>query len=153
MRYASQSIRAGLCLMVVLGVCSPGARAQTASSADSEFFEKKIRPVLAEQCYKCHSASAKKFKGGLLLDSREGMLKGGETGAALVAGKPNQSLLIKAIHWTDKDLQMPPKEQLSKEGVADFERGGAAGAGWAGEGAEGAIAKAGCDDSWTHRGC
>src|SRR3954453_16027239 len=112
MRYRFQSIVPLLCGMLVLGV---GSMARAEAAGDSEFFEKKIRPVLVEQCYKCHSASSKKLKGGLLLDSREGMLKGGETGAAVVAGKPNQSLLIKAIHWTDKDLQMPPKEQLSKE--------------------------------------
>src|SRR5437763_1651003 len=129
MRYPNRPIVPLLCGMLVLSAGSV-ARAQAASSGDSEFFEKKIRPVLSQQCYKCHSASAKKLKGGLLLDSREGMLKGGETGAAVVAGRADQSLLIKAIRWTDKDLQMPPKEQLLKEEVADFERGVAAGAGW-----------------------
>src|SRR6266516_1875874 len=62
-----------------------------------EFFEKRIRPVLTEKCYKCHSASAEKIKGGLLLDSREGMLKGGESGKpAIVTGEAERSRLIEA---------------------------------------------------------
>jgi hypothetical protein len=86
-----------------------------------EFFEKKIRPVLVDRCYSCHSSEAKKVKGELYVDSREGLLKGGELGPALVAGDPDKSLLIKAIRYTDEDLKMPPKGKLSKEVVADFE--------------------------------
>ena len=97
------------------------ALARTFSSSDLEFFEKKVRPVLSANCYQCHSASAKKLKAGLFLDSREGMLKGGENGAVIVPGKPDQSLLIKAIRWTDKDLQMPSKEQLPKDVIGDLE--------------------------------
>ena len=88
-----------------------------------EFFEKSIRPVLVERCYKCHSMEeGAKVKGGLLLDSREGLMKGGDTGPAIVAGEPEKSLLIKAIRYHDEDLQMPPKDQLSKEVVAAFEK-------------------------------
>jgi hypothetical protein len=88
---------------------------------DSEnLFESKIRPILVERCYECHSAE-KKQKGGLLLDTKEGMLKGGDTGPALVAGDPAKSLLITAVKWTDKDLQMPPKKQLTEEQIADLE--------------------------------
>ena len=88
-----------------------------------EFFEKKIRPVLVEQCYECHSATAKKLEGSLLLDSKAGALKGGDQGPAVVPGDLDKSLLIRAIHYDDKDLQMPPapKERLSAEVVADFE--------------------------------
>ncbi|HEY0551578.1 MAG TPA: DUF1549 domain-containing protein, partial [Verrucomicrobiae bacterium] len=87
-----------------------------------EFFEKKIRPVLVESCYKCHSAQAEKVKGGLLLDTREAVLKGGDTGPALVAGDPEKSLLIKAVRYTDQDLQMPPKDKkLSAEQIANLE--------------------------------
>src|SRR5688500_14714807 len=86
-----------------------------------EFFEKKIRPVLAERCYKCHSASAEKLKGGLLLDTREGILKGGETGKpSVVPGDAEASLLIEAIRYGNEDLQMPPKERLTDQQVADF---------------------------------
>src|SRR5438128_2670420 len=74
-----------------------------------EFFESKIRPVLVERCYECHSANARKLKGGLLLDTRAGLLKGGDTGPAIVPGDPKRSLLIKSIRSTDEDLKMPPK--------------------------------------------
>jgi len=93
------------------------------------FFEKKIRPVLIQSCYECHSVESKKSKGGLLLDSKEAMLAGGTTGPALVPGKPDESLLIKALRYADQDFQMPPKQRLPPAMVADFEtwiRNGAA---------------------------
>src|SRR6516164_1707008 len=76
-----------------------------------EFFETKIRPVLVEQCYKCHSEEAakeKKLKGGLKLDTRAGLLTGGDTGAAMVPGKAAASLLLRTLKY-DGDVQMPPK--------------------------------------------
>src|SRR5216117_2608362 len=77
-------------------VCfAEGAEPQT---KDLDFFEKRIRPVLVERCYRCHSASAEKVKGEFVLDSREGMLKGGESGKpAIVAGDAERSRLIEAI--------------------------------------------------------
>src|SRR5262249_42368586 len=92
---------------------------------DGEFFETRIRPVLVEKCYKCHSAEAKKagkLKGGLLLDSRAGLLKGGDSGAAVVPGKPADSLLLKALRYADEALRMPPKGKLPNSVVADFEK-------------------------------
>jgi hypothetical protein len=86
------------------------------------FFEKKIRPLLVSDCYKCHSAESEKIKGSLVVDTREGLLKGGDTGPAIVPGNPSKSLLIKAIKGDDKDLQMPPKKKLAPEVVADFEK-------------------------------
>src|SRR3954465_12298582 len=98
------------------------AAAVAAEPADSpEFFEKHIRPVLSETCYKCHSSTSEKLKGGLMLDSREAMLKGGDTGPSVAPGNLDKSLLIEAIRWQNKDLQMPPKKALSAEQVADFE--------------------------------
>jgi len=88
---------------------------------DLQFFETKIRPLLADRCYKCHSHSAVKIKAGLLLDSREGVRQGGNSGRAIVAGKPDDSLLIQAIRYTDADLKMPPKDhggQLSATEIA-----------------------------------
>lgn len=76
------------------------------------FFENKVRPLLIERCFECHS-QAKKIKGGLALDSRPSWQKGGDSGPAILPGKPDQSLLITAVHYTDKDLQMPPKKKLS----------------------------------------
>ncbi len=84
-----------------------------------EFFEKKIRPALVENCIKCHSAADNKVKGGLALDSKEGVAKGGETGPAVVSGKPELSLLVKAILY-DGDLKMPPKGKLPAEVIADL---------------------------------
>jgi hypothetical protein len=89
--------------------------------ASVEFFETKIRPVLAERCYACHSTKAKKVRGGLRLDTRETILQGGDSGPALVPGQPDKSLLIKAIRYDDPALQMPPKRRLSAPEVADFE--------------------------------
>jgi len=86
-----------------------------------DFFEKRIRPVLADRCYGCHSAKAEKLKGALLLDTREGLLKGGSEGPALVPGVPDRSLLIRAIRYTDEKIQMPPKKRLMADQVADFE--------------------------------
>src|SRR6185295_4736301 len=89
--------------------------------AQSQFFESKIRPLLADKCYKCHSTQAEKVKAGLLLDSRDGVLKGGETGPAIVPGDPEKSLLIKAVRYTDPDLQMPPKgKKLSDDEIANL---------------------------------
>jgi hypothetical protein len=86
-----------------------------------DFFESKIRPVLVANCYKCHSAEAEtsgKLKGGLRLDSREGMRRGGDSGAAVVPGKQKQSLLLSALRH--EDLEMPPKGKLSDDVIADF---------------------------------
>ena len=90
-------------------------------SADVEFFESKVRPVLVENCYECHSAAAgDKLKAGLRLDSRDGLLKGGESGRpAVVPGDAEASPLVKAIRWSDPDFQMPPKKRLSDQQVAD----------------------------------
>jgi hypothetical protein len=85
-----------------------------------EFFEAKIRPVLLSRCYSCHSANSKEVKGGLLLDTREGIRKGGESGAAVVPGDPAESLLIQAIkHET---YEMPPGDKLADNVIHDFEK-------------------------------
>ena len=87
-----------------------------------EFFESKIRPLLANNCYQCHSRQSKKGKGGLLLDSQEGLLKGGDSGPIFVTGDPDQSLLIKAVRYKDEDLRMPPDgKKLTGAQVADLE--------------------------------
>ncbi|HZZ20410.1 MAG TPA: PSD1 and planctomycete cytochrome C domain-containing protein [Opitutaceae bacterium] len=91
------------------------------SPADLQFFEARIRPVLVERCYKCHSRDADKIKGGLMLDTREGMLHGGDTGPAVTPGRPEDSLIVDAISYSDADLQMPPKgDKLSEEEVSDI---------------------------------
>ncbi|GIW78200.1 MAG: hypothetical protein KatS3mg105_0007 [Gemmatales bacterium] len=85
-----------------------------------DFFEKKIRPVLVQECYRCHS-SAKRQRGGLVLDTRAGIRKGGDTGPAVVPGKPEKSLLLTALRYKG-DLQMPPRGKLPDEVIADFEK-------------------------------
>src|SRR5687768_2935504 len=98
------------------------ASAAPASTPEGiEFFEKKVRPILAESCYECHSATSKKLKGGLLLDTREGVLKGGDNGPTIVPGDPEKSLLVKAVRYSDPDLQMPPKDKkLPDAQIADL---------------------------------
>ena len=90
------------------------------SSQDLEFFENDIRPLLVAHCLKCHGDDAKKIRGGLLLNSRASMLKGGESGPAVVPGNPAESLLIKAVHYDE--FEMPPKGQLPPESISKLEQ-------------------------------
>ncbi|MCE9603290.1 MAG: PSD1 and planctomycete cytochrome C domain-containing protein [Planctomycetia bacterium] len=97
--------------------------ARPASAADDhDFFEKRIRPVLVEHCYECHSASARKIGGNLRLDTRDGTRRGGDSGPAIVPGDPSKSLLLQAVRYGDDSLQMPPKGKLSSEAIANLER-------------------------------
>lgn len=90
-------------------------------NAAIDHFETKIRPVLASHCYACHSKSIAAPQGGLLLDSPQGIRRGGNSGALIKPGDPDNSLLIRALRHTDKKLKMPPGDPLSPEVVADFE--------------------------------
>ncbi len=102
-----------------MAVIVSSAFAAEIEPAKLEFFESKIRPLLVDNCYDCHSVQSKKSRGGLLLDTRENVLKGGDTGPAIVPGDPEKSLLIKAVRYTDSELQMPPKnKKLSEEKIA-----------------------------------
>ena len=87
----------------------------SAADKDIEFFEAKIRPILVQHCYECHSAAAKEIQGGLRLDSRPGIRKGGETGAAVVAGQPGKSLLMAALRH--ESIKMPPKGPLPEQAI------------------------------------
>src|SRR5438132_1609714 len=121
------------------------AGADTGSTSFSplqiEFYEKQVQPILAENCYKCHSHQADKIKGGFVLDSREGLLKGGETGPAIVPGEPDKSLLISAVRHIDEDLQMPPKKKLADEQIALLAEWIKLGAPYAGNSSVGKVAK------------
>src|SRR6476659_521672 len=92
------------------------------------FFESKIRPVLVEHCYKCHSDRAKSPKGGLRVDSREALIRGGTSGPAIVPGGPAKSLLLRAIGHEDDVAEMPPDERLPDRVVGDFKAWIASGA-------------------------
>ena len=104
----------------------PAAEEPLPSTAEGlAFFEKKIRPVLVDHCYECHSADSRSIKGGLLMDSRDGIRKGGDSGPAIISGNANQSLLIEAIRYENKELQMPPQKhggKLPDHVLQDLER-------------------------------
>ncbi|MGI9468655.1 MAG: DUF1549 domain-containing protein, partial [Rubripirellula sp.] len=102
---------AAIYLMLPTPICS--------AQSDDEFFESKVRPVLIKHCAQCHGM--KKQEGGLRLDSRAGWTQGGDRGAAIVAGKPNDSVLIQAVKYSDPDLQMPPSQKLAANEIADLE--------------------------------
>jgi hypothetical protein len=119
--------RRTLTLLKPLTVCALISRAWAQAPAPVqltaegfEFFEAKIRPALAKNCYACHSGVTKVAMGGLFLDSREGMRKGGASGPAVTPGKPEESLFIHAIHYQGR--KMPPSGQLPDSVIADFEK-------------------------------
>ena len=85
-----------------------------------DFFEANIRPLLVERCIECHGE--KKQENGLRLDSKAGWQKGGDHGAVIKPGDVENSLLIKAVRRTDKELQMPPKHALETEEIAALEQ-------------------------------
>jgi mono/diheme cytochrome c family protein len=105
-----------LTVAVFLGL-APLSRAETPSAADGDFFEKKVRPVLVEHCFKCHGNG--KTKGGLSLASRQALLKGGASGPAIVPNDAGKSLLVQAIRY-DGETQMPPKGKLPDAVIADL---------------------------------
>jgi hypothetical protein len=110
-------------LAALIGARGLDAQTGPPTRGGVELFETRIRPVLVDSCYRCHSADAEggKVKGGFRLDTREGLLKGGESGKpAVVPGNAEASLLVEAIRHTNADLQMPPKKKLGDRQVADF---------------------------------
>ena len=96
--------------------------AANAADPGIEFFEAKVRPLLVDNCYKCHSTAAQKQKGGLHLDTRDSIRQGGDTGPAVVPGKPAVSLLLKAVRQIDANLKMPPNGKLTATAIGDIEK-------------------------------
>ena len=109
-------MKRSLILILVLAACSRAGIADDAKKI--EFFESRIRPVLVEHCYSCHSADAKDVKGGLLLDSRQGVMLGGDSGPALVPGDSKASLILDALRH--ESLEMPPDRKLPENVIEDF---------------------------------
>jgi len=109
-------------LLLTALLLAPLAALHAADSAGHAFFEQKVRPVLVEHCYGCHSAEAKKLKGNLYLDSKAGWQKGGDSAeAVIIPGKPEQSLFIRSIQHLEVDLEMPPKKpKLADAVIADL---------------------------------
>ncbi|MHC4874915.1 MAG: PSD1 and planctomycete cytochrome C domain-containing protein [Planctomycetota bacterium] len=99
-------------------LCLIAATLQAEEPSDAELFQSRIEPLLKEKCLPCHSHSARQMEGGLTLDSRSGWATGGDSGPAIVPGRPDESLLIKAVRYDDSDLQMPPDEKLTDEEIA-----------------------------------
>ena len=111
--------------MILVAAAAPSVWAETPGmkapdAAGSEFFESKIRPVLAKNCYGCHAGTSGSPMGGLFLNSRTGMLTGGKSGPSIVPGKPEDSLLIHAIKYEGR--KMPPSGQLDAAVITDFEK-------------------------------
>src|SRR5262249_47048878 len=109
--------------VVALALCwtIPAMAQEKAITPDQlEFFEKKVRPVLAQHCFECHSTKSKKVKAGLLVDSRAGLLEGGDNGPAIVPGDPDKSRLIEAVRYTNNDWKMPKKGKLPDAIIADL---------------------------------
>ncbi len=136
----------GFCLPIVVSLlCSlQSARAQESSPAAAEFFEKQIRPLLVDSCLRCHGDT--KPKGALRLTSRDQLLKGGNSGPAIIPGKPDESLLIRAICYEDSP-KMPPKGKLSARQIDVFKLWVKMGAPWP----EGAIASTVQRQFWSFR--
>ncbi|MBK8038534.1 MAG: PSD1 domain-containing protein [Verrucomicrobiaceae bacterium] len=87
------------------------------------FFEKNIRPVLVEHCYKCHSSESEKVKGGLTLDTKQATLLGGESGhPGITPGSISESTVYQAMTWKNDDMEMPPKQKLPDEVIANFKK-------------------------------
>src|SRR5436190_11545978 len=121
LRCEDSSMRSRSIIAVVALLIGSPLAAAPPSQEGIAFFEQKIRPVLVEHCYACHSAQAreaKKLQAKLFLDTAAGVLAGGDNGPALVAGKPAESLLIKALKYDG--VEMPPAGKLSDEVIADF---------------------------------
>src|SRR5471030_1789804 len=109
---------AGILNAAVVATAGAAATAEV-TPEQAAFFESKVRPILSEACYKCHSLEKSKSKGGLTLDTKEGILKGGENGVIIKPGDPAKSPLITAVKYLDPDLQMPPKgEKLKDDQIA-----------------------------------
>ena len=126
-RHALRSGKLFLSALLAVGLSGLAAAAEETPSGLA-FFESQIVPLLERRCYSCHSHASGKAKGGLVLDSRRGWVEGGESGPALVPGHPDQSLLLKALHYQDADFRMPPKEKLPDAEIALVEQWIASGA-------------------------
>jgi cytochrome c553 len=137
--------------LIVLGALQLGFHAfplKADDAAATDFFEKSIRPLIVERCQSCHGE--KKAKAGLRLTDRESLLKGGESGPAVVPNAPDESRLVQAVRYLDEP-KMPPKQKLSAGEIAAIERWVASGAPWPSSKA-GTTTTAGFEPTSAHRG-
>jgi len=128
-------IKAKALTLLLLAIFIGTSSANTPSPEQAEFFEAKIRPLLANNCYGCHSQKADskgKLKAGLYLDSYKGLINGGDSGSALVPGEPDQSRIVEAVLYRNEDMAMPPKGKLSLENIELIKKWVQMGAPWPG---------------------
>ena len=111
-------MRASIIAVMVCTALATSAGAAEPDSSGLEFFEKRVRPILAEHCYRCHGGE--KHENDLYLNTKRGIEKGGDRGPPIVAGEPDKSVLIQAIRYTDDDLKMPPRGKLSDEQISSL---------------------------------
>jgi hypothetical protein len=115
---------------VLLTAAMAAARPSSSDEAAAvDFFEKKVRPILVDNCYNCHSADTNS-QGGLRVDDRNGLINGGKRGPAVVPGRPDKSLLLRAVRQVDPKFSMPPKKRLTDQQVADLTKWIEDGAAW-----------------------
>jgi hypothetical protein len=134
-------IRYFLSLVLALALFGPKSQAQEPDSASLEFFEKQVRPILIARCYECHDSKQKEPKGGLRVDSRASLLAGGETGPAIVPGKPKEGYFLDAINYGET-YQMPPKGKLPAAEIATLTKWVEMGTPWPKEEGPAALTKA-----------
>jgi len=108
----------------------PAVERRPPTQEEVEFFETRVRPVLAEACYSCHAETSPRIRARLKVDSLEGLLAGGVSGAALVPGDVDGSALIEAVRYEDLTYAMPPSGKLDEDQIRDLERWVAMGAPW-----------------------
>ena len=109
-----------IAVFLIFALAATAVCDETTTASQLEFFEKKVRPLLVQHCYECHSA--KDVKGGLRLDSAKGWQKGGDSGVAIVPNEPNSSRLIEAVRYSNEDFQMPPTGKLSADDIQTLEQ-------------------------------
>ena len=111
-----------LVIAALLAFTDCGRSASAQSPDDVTFFENKIRPVLVENCYQCHAEDSEKLKGGLLLDSKAGWIRGGDSGEVILPGDAQSSMLIQMVKHDPDYSAMPPKSKLTSDQIADLEK-------------------------------
>ena len=110
-----------LAIVILLMAAGATVAADQPAAGDAEYFSRQILPILKSRCYECHSHDTGKIQGGLTVDSRDGLLQGGDSGPAVVPKNAAQSLLVTAIRYDDTSLQMPPDGKLPDAEIATLE--------------------------------
>lgn len=109
--------------MLAIGAAAGGRIAPADDGPTAEkLYRERVLPILRDHCYECHSAKSDDLKGNLRVDTRAGLLKGGDNGPAVAPGEPERSFLLRAMSYREDDYKMPPRGKLDDELLADVER-------------------------------